>query len=66
MEVGPFIKGGKYLSSNPEHRTEEAREALEEFINIMALCIDALGFPINKSSLEILCLILQEEVMLER
>ena len=49
MEVGAFfIKGGKYLSSNPEHRTEEAREALEESINIMALCIDALGFPINK------------------
>jgi hypothetical protein len=45
---GLFIKGGKYLSSNPEHRTEEAREALEESINIMALCIDALGFPINK------------------
>lgn len=45
---GIFIKGGKYLSNNPEHRTEEARKALEESINIMALCIDALGFPINQ------------------
>lgn len=53
---GLFIRGGRYLSSNPKHRTEEARKALEESINTMALCIDALGFPISRKQFKNLML----------